>query len=67
MDEPTEIDSESYLNELNRPKCLPYKLHIEYDPRSKDLAEKVEKDVREASKSAGIEQLVEIKLSESEQ
>jgi hypothetical protein len=65
-EEPTEIDSESYLNDLNRPKCLPYKLHIEYDRRSKDLAVKVGTDVSEAAKAAGIEKLVEIKLTESE-
>ena len=66
IEEPAEIDSDSYLNELNRPRCLPYKLHIEYDRRSKDLAVKVGKDVSEAAKAAGIEKLVEIKLSEYE-
>ncbi len=65
-EEPAEIDSNSYLNEMNRPKCLPYKLHIEFDRRSKDLAVKVGKDVSEAAKAAGIEKLVEIKLSEYE-
>jgi hypothetical protein len=63
--EPMEIDSNIYLNDLNRPGCLPYKLHIEFDRRSKDLAVKVGKDVSEAAKAAGIEKLVEIKLAES--
>ena len=65
-DEPVEIDSDLYLSELNRPECLPYELHIEYDRRSKDLAVKVEKDVSQAAKAAGIERLVEIELSVSE-
>jgi hypothetical protein len=65
-DEPMEIDSEIYLNDLNRPESLPYKLHIEYDRRSKDLAMKVGKDVSDAAKAAKIEKLVEIKLTESE-
>ena len=65
-DEPSGIDSDLYLSELNRPRCLPYKLHIEYDRRSKDLAVKVGRDISQAAKAAGIEKLVEIKLSESE-
>lgn len=65
-EEPAEIDSDLFLNDLNRPKCLPYKLHIEYDRRSKDLAVKVARDVAEAAKGAAVEKLVEIKLTESE-
>lgn len=54
-----------YYNRQQEVQSLPLRLHMVFDSDSKKLATTITEDVREAAKESGVEQFVEIELTES--
>jgi len=65
-----ESDAEGKLTRIRhfirRPTWLPFKIDIEFDHESKDLAEKIIEGGQKIAQELGVEQFVEIELKESE-